>query len=109
MTRTMESSWEAVYVHTPGFVPRDIAGEMILLPIRRHVSDLERIFVLDELGASIYRMTDGTTSLGQIRDALVEQYEVERGTLEGDLLTFTAQLASIGAIVLAEAFSRTRS
>jgi hypothetical protein len=43
------------------FVTREIAGETIIVPIRKQAGDLESIYTLNELGTTIWGMIDGKT------------------------------------------------
>lgn len=101
----MEPSWDSVFAHAKDVVARRIAGELLLVPIRKHVKDLDRLFALNEVAAEIYAHMDGTRTLVQIRDLLLEEYEVDRAGLEADLLRTVAQLLDVKAIAPVEAGS----
>ena len=89
---------DAVYLQDPSIVSRNIAGEMILVPIRSNVGDLESIYTLNETAARIWELLDGEHSLGAVRDAIVDEFEVEREEATQDVLALIAQLESIGAV-----------
>ena len=42
------------FVKDPNIVSRKIAGEVILVPIRKNVGDLESIYTLNEVAARIW-------------------------------------------------------
>ena len=65
------------YAKSPSIVYREIAGESILVPIRNNVGDLESIYTLNETASRVWELIDGDRSLGEIRDAIVDEYEVE--------------------------------
>ena len=67
---------ERRYAKDPNMVFRDIEGEMILVPIRRRTADLESIYTLNETGARIWELLDGQHTLREIRDTIVQEYEV---------------------------------
>ena len=89
---------EAVYLQDPSIVSRNIAGEMILVPIRSNVGDLDSIYTLNETAARIWELLDGEHSLGAVRDAIVAEFEVEQEEAVQDVLALIAQLESIGAV-----------
>ena len=82
----------------PSIVSRRIADEVILVPIRRKVEEVECLYTLNEVGARIWELLDGRRPLKVVRDALVAEFEVSEKEAEEDLLTLFDQLKQIGAI-----------
>jgi hypothetical protein len=66
---------------------RDLEGEMVLLNLKTGV-----YFGLDATGTKIWHLIQAQRSLQEIRDALLEEYEVEQARCEDDLLKFIGQL-----------------
>ena len=89
---------ERRYEKDASIVHRNIAGETILVPIRRHVADLESIYTLDEVAARIWELIDGQRRVSEIRNAIVEEYEVSPDVAEADLMEFIQQLEAIGGV-----------
>ena len=87
-----------VYVKDPSIVYREIAGEAILVPIRRNVADMESVYTLDSVGADIWELIDGDRTLSEILDLLLGAYDVDVADLSKDLDEFLGQLEAIGAI-----------
>lgn len=77
---------------------RQIAGEYILVPIRQSAGEVESIYTLNEVGTRIWELLDGQRSLFQIRDLLVDEFEVSPKEAETDLLEFMQGLESVGAV-----------
>ena len=86
------------YVKDPSIVYREIAGEAILVPIRRNVADMESVYTLDSVGADIWELIDGDRTLSEILDLLLGAYDVDVAVLSKDLDEFFGQLEAIGAI-----------
>ncbi len=86
------------YARDPDFVFRRIADEVILLPIRRNLGDLESIFTLNAVGARIWELLDGRRSLADVCDRLLEEFGVSRDPMEADLTEFIGQLEAVGAV-----------
>lgn len=80
------------------FVSRSIAGEEVVVPVRGQVGDLESIYNLNEVGAFIWRLIDGRTSLSQIIDAVCAEFEVAAEEAEKDTVEFVAALEEAGMI-----------
>ena len=91
-------SLETRYEKDPSIVYREIADEAVLVPIRRNVADMAKIYSLDEVAADIWQLIDGQRTLGDVRDALLAEYDVAPEVLEADLGDFVQKLLSIGAL-----------
>jgi hypothetical protein len=89
---------ERCYEKDPSIVHRNIAGEAILVPIRRNVADMESIYTLDGVGAFIWELIDGQRTAGDIKVAILNEYDVTPEVAEMDLVEFLQQLQTIGAI-----------
>jgi len=87
-----------IYHHDPSIVARNIAGEVILVPIRNNVGDLDSIYTLNETAAFVWERLDGVHTLAEVVAALVAEYEVEPAQAEQDVLALIAQLESVKAI-----------
>ena len=82
----------------PSIVSRDIAGEMILVPIRQSVGDLESVYTLNETASFVWERLDGQRTLAEIKQELLTRFEVGEEEAEQDLLELVAQLESVGAV-----------
>lgn len=91
-------SLERIYKRDPNLVTRVIADEVILVPIRQNVGDLEGIYVLNTVGHFIWDLLDGTLSAEHIKKIMVEEYDVGPNEAEADLATFLMQMEEIGAV-----------
>ena len=86
------------YQKDPDMVSREIAGEVILVPIRRNVGDLESVYTLNETAALAWTLFDGSLTVNQIQDQIVTEYEVDADEAQRDLIELIQQLEEIGAI-----------
>jgi hypothetical protein len=82
----------------PTYVYRRIADECLLVPIRRQVADLQYIYVLNPVANRIWELLDGKRSLADVRDQLLEEFEVTSQELEQDLHEYIKQLREIDAV-----------
>src|SRR6185436_6239994 len=88
----------AIYAKHPDYVQRDVAGECILVPIRRSLAEANSIYVLNETGAAIRNSLDGRHQLQDIMTAFCGEYDVTTDQLHRDIETLFADLLSIHAI-----------
>lgn len=86
------------YKKSDNVVFRNIADEMILVPIRNKTGDLQNIYTLNEVAARIWELLDGEKTTLQIRDAVVGEFEVGAEEAERDLKGFLETLESVEAI-----------
>lgn len=87
-----------LFQRDPSVVFRKIVDEYILVPVRRSAADLDSIYNLNEIGARIWELLDGTNSAAGIRDILVQEFEVTPETAAKDLAAFLAQLEAASLI-----------
>ncbi|MET0515156.1 MAG: PqqD family protein [Nitrospiraceae bacterium] len=87
-----------IYSKNPDFVQRDVAGECILVPIKRRLSDVNSIYVLNDTGAALWNRIDGKRSVQDIHADFFEEYDVTAEQLRQDFETLLADLLSIQAI-----------
>ena len=75
----------------------DLAGEAALLNLKSGV-----YFGLDPVGARIWHALRESTSLEEIRAAMLREYDVEPEQLDADLLELISDLAQHGLIEISE-------
>jgi hypothetical protein len=90
---------DKVYSKSDSIVFRKIADEFILVPIRQNVGDLESIYTLNETAARIWELIDGKIKVGEIKEKLIEEFEVTPEEVEKDIVEHLMQLEEIKAIV----------
>jgi hypothetical protein len=82
-------------------IGRKIANEFILVPIRQNVENLQYMYTLNNVGSRIWELlNNGGTTIEQIRDTLVSEYEVTPEQVEVDVTEFLNELRQIGAVTL---------
>ena len=89
---------DTCFVKENDLVTRDVAGEMIIVPIKGHVGDLEGVFTLNELGAMIWQLMDGQTTVSQLMEAVQNEYDVGAAESEKDVVDFLSSLEDAGLI-----------
>ena len=89
---------DKVYRKNDSIVSRKIADEFILVPIRQDVGDLGSIYTLNEVAARIWELIDGKRKVGEIKERIVEEFEVTPEEAEKDLIGHLRQLEEIKAI-----------
>ena len=86
------------YVKQGEFVTRAVAGETIVVPITAGVGDLDSIYTLNEVGATIWALIDGTTTMEEIVAAITRGFEVGSDQARADVLDFVTSLTEAGLV-----------
>ncbi len=96
-------SLDRVFSQRQEMVTREIAGEVILVPVRGKLAQLQQIFVLNPVGAYIWQHLDGERDLEAIHQGLVDTFEVESSEAEADLFEYLGALENAGLVAEASA------
>lgn len=90
------------FIKDPNMVSRQIDDEVILVPIRRNVADLESIYTLNPVAARIWELIDDKRQVENIKEVILQEYEVDEEKAEKDLLEFLSQLEEIKAVATSD-------
>lgn len=91
---------EKCYQKSPDIVSRKIADEVILVPIRQKLADVNSIYLLqDDVSVCIWKLIDGQRSAGKIKEIICEEFDVSPEQAQSDLVEFLKQLEKIGEII----------
>lgn len=86
------------YERNPEFIFRKIVNETVLVPIHQDVADMDCLYTLNEVGASIWARLEKPATLVDLQAGLLEEYDADPETLAADLDGFIAEMAAIGAV-----------
>ena len=86
------------FVKENDLVTRDVAGERIIVPIKGHVGDLEGVYTLNELGATIWQLITCQTTARELAEAVRNEYDVGAEEAEKDVVDFLRSLEDAGLI-----------
>jgi Coenzyme PQQ synthesis protein D (PqqD) len=89
---------DTVYARNDRVVSRRIVDELILVPIRQSVAEMEALYTLNDVGARVYELIDGKRRVAEIVEAIVSEFDVSPGEAESDVGEFIAQLIQIEGI-----------
>lgn len=80
------------------FVPREVAGEYLLVPVGRATVDLNGMITLNESGAFLWGKLPDVANEDALVDCLLMEYEIDRETAAQDVAEFLASLRELGII-----------
>lgn len=87
-----------IYSKNPDVVFRKIADEFVLVPIRQKAVDLKSIYTLNDTAAFIWELIDGVRTVSDIRDKVVENFEIDPSGAAADAGTVLSQLEVLSFI-----------
>jgi hypothetical protein len=82
---------------SPDVVFRDLSGEAVLLNLQTGV-----YYGLDPVGTRMWSLINEGRDLHAVVEALAEEYDAERSTIEADLLKLIAELRLKGLVTSEE-------
>ena len=95
---TMQERLSRRFVRSPEIVSREIAGEVILVPVSKSVADAENFYILNDVAGRIWSLVDGKRTGAEILNAITEEFEVPDEEAGRDLADLLHQLQEIGAL-----------
>lgn len=84
---------EDILVRNSGLVWSDLEGDTVVLD-----AEAGTYYTLNEVAASVWKKIDGKNCVGDIVELLLEEYDVDRPTLEKDLESLVADLKDKGLV-----------
>lgn len=79
-------------------VLRNVAGDSILIPVTGLDDKFRGIITLNSTGVRIWKLIEAGKEKNEIVDALLEEYEVERGQAQNSVDRFCGQLEDLGIL-----------
>ena len=79
-------------------IKREIAGDVILVPVGKTVLENNGLFILNEVSADIWDMLNQGKDVNQIVKTLAETYDADPETIRLDTEEFLANLEKMGIL-----------
>jgi methyltransferase-like protein len=98
VSRTAHGRLTEVWARSARMVGRRIGDEYVLVPLAGRGADLDSILNLNSVAAFVWEQLDGSRSGGEVVDAVIEQFEVERARAEQDYLELVETLVELDAV-----------
>ena len=89
---------DRIYRHNPDMVFREVAGEMILVPVHRRAGEEDSIYVLNDTAARAWELIDGSRTLGSVVDVMLDEFDTDRDTLLRDLGDWLEEMLEAGTL-----------
>lgn len=91
---------ERCFQKDPDTPSREIAEEIILVPIRQKLADVNAIYLLqDDVSLRIWELIDGRRKVGEITEIICQEFDVNSDQVQRDIVEFFGQMEEIGGII----------
>lgn len=91
-----------IYRISSSFVRRNIGGEIIFVPVTSTTNNPDKsipsVYSLNKVGNAICDLIDGNKCVKEIKDAIIEKFEVSEEQIDSDLTFFLGILKDKGFI-----------
>ena len=77
------------------FASRKVGNEMVLVPLKNNIANMNELFTLNEVGSFIWNLIDGENSEADIIEAIADSFDIDFQTAKQDFDNFMLDLASI--------------
>ena len=81
-----------------GFVRRTVGDSHMVVPVGTRTRDIPGVIALSESGSLLWEALEKGATEGELVEALLAEYEVDRAQAEADVAAFVAELRSNGIL-----------
>ena len=85
---------KSVYSHSPNIVTRKTGNEYVLVPVTNNIADMNSVYTLNETGAFIWELIDGEKNVGEIINAVTEEYDINNESGREDVISFIESMSN---------------
>jgi hypothetical protein len=76
------------------FAARKVGTELVLVPLKNSVAEMEEMFTLNEVGSVIWEHISTDATEQTLVNAIVDEFDIDRETALADLQEFMTNLAA---------------
>ncbi|QNU66616.1 PqqD family protein [Ruminiclostridium herbifermentans] len=81
-----------------GFMLREIAGQSVVVPLGARVVEFNGIMTLSESGALLWRELEKNSSVDEMVEVLISEYDIDRETARRDVEKFIKSMVETSII-----------
>lgn len=83
----------------PEFIARDIAGELVLVPVGTAAKNYGGLVTCNEVGAFIWKTLETGADMDGLVEAILAEFDIDAQTARTDAEEFIAKLREINAVL----------
>ena len=84
-------------------VTSEVACEIVVVPAKPQVGDLDAIFSFNEIGTDVWALLEEDRSLAELTTYVFDHYDVSRSQARNDIREFIAELVQAGLATVKQA------
>lgn len=81
-----------VFRHNNGLVCRKVGDELVIVPLRNNVADMNCVYTLNEVAAFIWENLDGVKTAGDIINDVMRVYNIDEITATNDVIEILTKM-----------------
>lgn len=89
------------FVRSDNVVSRVIAGETLIVPVRRGTADLASLYSFNGVGSTIWEALEKPRSVDELVNVIVDTYDVNPAKAREDLDVFLNEAQAAGVVQVA--------
>jgi Coenzyme PQQ synthesis protein D (PqqD) len=89
------------FVRSGNVVSRVIAGETLIVPVRRGVADLASLYSFNAVGSTIWEALEKPRTVNELVTLLADTYDVSSEKAREDLQAFLTEAQTAGVVQVA--------
>lgn len=86
----------ARYRQSDDIVTRKVMDDILLVPIKREIANMDYVFTINHAGYFIWSQLDGSSSLDQITELVANRYDAPLETIKRDVCALLSELSAAG-------------
>jgi hypothetical protein len=90
------------FVRSDNVVSRVIAGETLIVPVRRGVADLASLFSFNQVGSTIWEAIEKPRTVDELVAVVADTYEVTPEKAREDLEVFLNEAQAAGVVQMVD-------
>jgi len=83
-----------LFARKSAFAARKVGDELVLVPVKGSVADMEEMFTLNDVGAFIYEQLAEDSTVDVLEQAIMNEFDANRDEVRADLEDFLGHLGS---------------
>lgn len=84
---------------SPNYILREIADEIMLVPVGVSAAKLNGMILLNKTGGSIFKALAEERTLEELTAIIAREYEIDTETARGDIDEFLQNLRQVDALI----------
>jgi hypothetical protein len=84
-----------LYLKKSQFATRRVGEELILVPLKANVSDMNELFTFNELGCFIWEQITDTNTEINILQSVIREFDIDETTAKKDVAEFLLRLQQL--------------